>query len=274
MKRALKLSLGVAAIGSMVMPNGAHAALGEFARVRLHSNGDQVSLGVLSPGVYDLTTVGTYVYDKDTKAPLITDGECSVGSDAVGETNTVWHDPIDTVENIFGKPGIFSTWHRWRYGVNGDDLLFQNQEAANAIENASIPNQLIYTGDVIDDTLDVYVQGDVLDNYVLSAVDGKLAHGQVWIPTYPDDPTGGLFDGLLHSPGDGIDVLCNTGTHQYDTIIVADGVNEVKLNIFDTNYVDNVDMKNDDTGPLGATCASNNDPTANCGLLIEVGQLL
>jgi hypothetical protein len=192
----------------------------------------------------------------------------------VGETDTVWRDPVDTVSNIIGGQGLISTWHRWRYGINGDTLLFQNQEAANAIENASVPTQLIYTGDVIDDTLDVYVEGDVLDN-VLSIVDGKNAHGQAWIPTFPDDPTGDIFGtGLLHTPGDGIDVLCNTGTHQYDTVIVADGSSEVKLHIFDTNYGDNVDMKNDDTGPSNVQCASNNDATANCGLLIEIGQIL
>ena len=35
-----------------------------------------------------------------------------------------------------------------------------------------------------------------------------------------------------------------------------------------------VDMKNTDAGPGGTDCASSNDPTAGCGMVVEVGQLL
>jgi hypothetical protein len=262
MKRAIKLTLGVATLGALVMPMGAQAARGtSFGTFRLHSDGSHTSLGVLPPGIYDITAIGTADYDMNTTPHLLADAGCTTGSDSTTSTDTVYRDVVDTLMHDTVGNGLISTWHRRRYDINGDTLLLQTGDPLE-------PTSLFYTGDPLDDAASIYIKGDLVDTLVMDTIQNYrkgTGHAQVWIPTFPS----------LTDPADDSLVLgCNLGTHQYDTIVVSDGSTPIELTFFDTNYDDNVDMKNSDAGPAGAECASSSDPDPACGFVIQVGQLL
>jgi len=264
MKRAIKLTLGVATLGALVMPMGAHAALGStFGTFRLHSDGSHTSLGVLPPGIYDITAIGTADYDMNTTPHLLADAGCTTGSDSTTSTDTVYRDVVDTVVRDLSPltDGLISTWHRRRYDINGDTLLLQTGDPLE-------PTSLFYTGDPLDDAASIYIKGDLVDTVVMDTIQNYRAgtgHAQVWIPTFPD-PFG--------APDAAINPGCNLTTHQYDTIVVSDGVTPIELTFFDTNYDDNVDMVNSSAGPGNVDCTSSNDPDPACGFVIQVGQIL
>jgi len=213
MKRTVSAVLIGAGCVAALVPTGAHAALGtSFGEYKLHAATNEHLSVLLPPGVYDVTAIGTYIHDDSLNPPLQADAECTEGGASRGHPEA-WQDPLDVIAGATGRPQAVSTWHPFRYIVNGQ-------------YDGSPQRNLTYTTDPLADPFDIYVNGRAV----------------AWVPTFPTP---------LDPSTNAVDLGCNTATHQYDTVVVSDGATPTVLNVYDPNYADDQDVNNGITIQIG-----------------------
>jgi len=213
MRRAFAvMAASVAGTTGLFISNGAqsaHAATGAVvAEFKLHAATDEHASFVLPAGVYSVGAIGTYVHDTALSPPLQADAECTEGGASRGRLD-YWFDPIDTVSVAADAQGVVSTWHPFRYILNGRP-------------NPDYPQTLTYTADPLADPFDIYVNG----------------HATQWVPVLPS----------VSDSTNAITVGCNAIDHHYETPVVSDGVSPIVLNVYDPNYADDADVANPGAG--------------------------
>jgi len=178
-------------------PTNAHALAQPLGQFLLHANGDTVFV-FLPAGVYTVQVRGVYNYDNERPGLHFADAECS--NDHVFSQELVDYLGHDGLGIGYGSlyPSPLSEWQRYRYTVSLSD-----------------PNHTpFWSGNALDDTLDVYVDGHPVD----------------WTPLAPTPI----------DAGPGVDAGCDSATHTYSTVVTSFGEYHT-FRIYDLNYGDNAD---------------------------------
>jgi hypothetical protein len=209
MRRSFAVLAAAAALATFAVPGSAHATPGAVvAEFKLHAATNEHASQVLPAGAYLIEATGTYVHDTALNPPLLADAECTEGGDSRGRAD-YWRDPLDEVAAVADARGVVSTWHPFRYVLNGRP-------------SPDYPGEIFYTGNVLDDPFDIYVN----------------TRPQTWVPVLPT---------VLDS-NNAVTLGCNAIDHHYATTVLSDGVNPTVLNVYDLNYADDADVNNPGAG--------------------------